>query len=269
MGLLHSSAGRATAGVSRETLRTPSTLDDDRPKIRLTRIQNPIWKPVDLHLFVESIGDPPSFTTFESNALALLNPLPDTPHINHPAPELGIGPGNPHGPPYDQEFRNGIARLGLDERGPFTVAEFSGANAVWLVWMTVPKPGVPGSSPDFADPPGGPIIPHRLFPFAGTAVTIRNGALFSTPVFTAVPRLDTLSVPPVFPVAGHSHFPEFYADSIFLASRAAPITSMAKTTSSGSGPMRSTQLTRTPCTRPAASTTGSFAAPSPRYSRSS
>jgi len=206
MGLLYSPASRDMAGASRETPLTPSeSALDDRPQFRLRQIGNPIWKPVDLHLFSAPIGPPPEFPLLLDTAIALLNPsLPEN-HSFHD--DLFVGPGNPHGPPYNREFRNGVARLGFDEDGPFAESDFSGENAVWLTWMTVPKPGTQGSSPDFDS---GPIIPNLLFLIQGPSTTTRNGAPFGMCNVLPVPPLDTIS--PRFDVDGHSHFPVFYLD---------------------------------------------------------
>jgi hypothetical protein len=125
--------------------------------LTLTQIGSPIWKAVDFHMFSAPIGTPDTgFAAFLETVLALL------PEPNHTfIPELGVGPGEPHDPPYDSELGDGVKNLRFVEKVGFTSEEFSGGNGVYLVWMNIPAPGTTGSSPDFAS---GPIIPNSLFP---------------------------------------------------------------------------------------------------------
>ena len=163
--------------------------------------QGPIWMPVDFHLYSARTGMPPGFGLFSQTNLSL---LPPPTHRLHP--DLGVGPGAPHNPPYDSELAMGIATQGFVDKSVFTVSEFSGANGVYLSWMNVPSPGAIGSSPDFAS---GPIIPNTLFPIALSAQDFRNGDPVSSISFE-VPPLDDMLSPP-FNVDGHSHFPIFSA----------------------------------------------------------
>ncbi len=161
--------------------------------ITLTPIGTPIWKPVDIHLFSASGGD---FSDFEATIAALLPPP------NHGA---GGSPGQPHAPPYETELAQGISPLNLPEGRPFTVSEFSNGNAVYIVWMVVPNPGIIGSSPDFAS---GAIIPKSVLPIHFSGVTLRNGQIYD-PVLT-----DQDASPDAIPnVEGASHFPVFIADN--------------------------------------------------------
>ena len=175
--------------------------------VRLERIGDPIWRPVDFHQFAAPIGTPESgFEEFGTTTLSLLPP-PD--HQSHP--QLNVGPGAPHPPPYDAELAGGVAALGFDEGRVFGASEFSGANGIYLVWMTVPDPGTTGSSPDFAS---GPIIPNELFPITITGVSTRNNRSFDPALANfSVPPLDDPNLTPSFDVDGHSHFPFFIAEA--------------------------------------------------------
>lgn len=174
--------------------------------VRLERIGDPIWRPVDFHLFSAPIGGPPNFEGFFSTVLSLL-PAPN--HQSHQ--QLLVGPGAPHLPPYDAELARGVTALGFEEARVFGASEFSGMNAVYFVWMVVPDPGTTGSSPDFAS---GPIIPNTLFPITITGVSTRNGEVFDPALANnEVPPLDDPTLTPSFQVEGHSHFPFFIAEA--------------------------------------------------------
>lgn len=176
--------------------------------IRITPIGNPTWKPVDFHLFSAPVGTAESgYAEFSETMLAL---LPPPNHVFHP--DLGVGPGAPHSPPYDSELAKGVADLQFHEGVRFNTSEFSNGEGVWLVWMTVPAPGTTGSSPDFAS---GPIIPNTLFPIEVSTRHQHNGKPFTAEDFE-VPPLDANLTPP-FNVDGHSHFPFFNADNADFA----------------------------------------------------
>jgi hypothetical protein len=102
----------------------------------------------------------------------------------------------------------GVAAQGYPDRAPFTLAQFSNGNGVYLAWMNVPAPGTRGSSPDFAS---GRVIPNRVFPIHVTGFSTHHGRLYSTLGAFDVPALD--SITPPFAVDGHSHFPLFFADN--------------------------------------------------------
>lgn len=172
--------------------------------VHLTPIGNPIWKPVDFHLFSAPLGTAASgYVEFGETMAALLPPPNHVPH-----PQLGIGPGAPHQPPYDGEMAAGVAAQGYRETVRFRPSEFRRGMAVWTTWMNVPNPGTTGSSPDFLS---GPIIPDSLFPIHVMATSTRNGAPYSTVFEGDVPALNAV-IPP-FAVDGHSHFPFFLADN--------------------------------------------------------
>jgi hypothetical protein len=172
-------------------------------------VGNPIWRPTDLKLFSAPIGTADSdYAEFAETQAAI---LPEPYHRPHPA--LGIGPGDPHAGPYNNEISQGLKALGLHPGGQFTVDDFSDGNGIWLAYMVVPRsPGSAptGSSPDFDF---GPIIPNSLFPIDVTGFAERFGEPFSVLAAFSVPPLDA-SLNPPFDVDGHSHFPIFIADSI-------------------------------------------------------
>ncbi len=180
--------------------------DDRRDVVRLERIGHPVWRPVDFHLFSAPLGTPDDgFAEFFTTILSL---LPEPNHQFHP--QLGVGPGTPHAPPYDGELRRGFAAQGFHEGRVFGASEFSGANGIYTAWMVVPDPGTTGSSPDFAS---GPIVPNTLFPMTLRGVMTRNGKVYDRDFanFT-VPPLDESLTPP-FDVDGHSHFPVFIGEA--------------------------------------------------------
>ena len=134
--------------------------------------------------------------------------LPEPNHAEHP--DLGIGPGAPHGPSYRHEISDGVANAGYETGRCFTPEQFSEGAGIYAVWMVVPDGRrTIGSSPDFAR---GPIIPNDLFPIHVHAASYRNGQPFATETATFdVPALD--DVDPPFLVDGHSHLPVFIADN--------------------------------------------------------
>ena len=173
-----------------------------------TPVGTPAWQPTDIHLFVAPIGGPPNF---EGVLTSLQAVLPEPNHRFHP--DLFIGPGDPHNPPYTSELANGLASSGFLEKTIFDSSDFSGTNGIYLAMMNVPgfglTPPAQGSSPDFAS---GPIIPNSLFPITAIGTTFRNGSPLPASSTTAVPPLDG-SLNPPFNVDGHSHYPQFYIDN--------------------------------------------------------
>ncbi len=174
--------------------------------VRIKPIGHPIWMPVDFHVFTAAMGTADdNYAEFGQNQTNLLYPL-----RHQSCPELGIGPGAPHQPPYLKEMEAGLDIMNFKDSPVFHVRDFSPPNGVWAVWMTVPAPGTTGSSPDFKS---GPIIPNTLFPIHVAGETYRNNQLWN-------PYLGTFDVPPLTPqlscpfnVDGHSHFPIFNADN--------------------------------------------------------
>lgn len=173
---------------------------EQKAPVQIEPIGNPIWMPVDFHVYTAGDTGP----MFGQNQVAVLYPL-----RHKSCTELGIGPGDPHQPPYNHEMEGGLDVVNFIDAHVFSVADFTPPNGVWAIWMTVPNPGTTGSSPDFAS---GPIIPNYLFPIHVAGETYRNNKLWD-------PYLGTFDVPPLTPqlscpfnVDGHSHFPIFYAE---------------------------------------------------------
>jgi hypothetical protein len=197
--------------------------------VRITPIGTPQWKPVDFHLFSAPFGT--EQTGYMEFAETLLGLLPEPEHAFHP--DLFVGPGTPHAPPYDSELADGVASHGYHEGAHFSAGEFSDGMGIYLAWMNVPAPGATGSSPDFAS---GPIIPNGLFPITGEATNWHNGKPFSFVGTIYVPPLDA-SLSPPFSVDGHSHFPFFLADNADFGPRGAKLP--------GSYQMRATMIDAT------------------------
>jgi len=177
---------------------------------RVKRVGEPIWRPVDFHLFAAPIG---SFDNGFAEFFALGGQL--LPPPNHIVIPPGVVlPGAAHAPPYDGELAQGVAANGFVDRHSFPASAFSAEsrNGIYLVWMLVPDPGVTGRSPDFAS---GPIIPNSLFPIIINGIATRNGETFD-PVFVAdlqVPPLDQNTAPQFAGMEGYSHLPVFTADA--------------------------------------------------------
>jgi hypothetical protein len=179
---------------------------EQKAPVKITPIGNPIWMPVDFHVFTAAIGTADdNYAEFGQNQINLLFPL-----RHQSCTDLGIGPGAPHQPPYAQEMEAGLDIMNFTDSRVFGVPDFSPPNAVWAVWMTVPSPGTTGSSPDFKS---GPIIPNTLFPIHVTGQAFRNNQFWDPFLanFDVPPLTDKLSCP--FSVDGHSHFPIFFADN--------------------------------------------------------
>jgi hypothetical protein len=180
---------------------------DRDDSVKLTRIGHPTWKPVDFHVFSAPIGTAGSgYAEFAATAQAV---LPPPNHVFHP--QLLIGPGAPHAPPYQLELDGGVAAAGFQDRVIFHEAQFSSGNGVYVVWMNIPNPGSKGSSPDFAS---GRIVPNSLFPIHVAGTAFQNGALYDPFIGTFdLPALNDPSLTPSFDVEGASHFPIFFADN--------------------------------------------------------
>jgi hypothetical protein len=188
---------------------------------RVTRVGNPIWRPVDFHLFTGPIG---SFETEFAQFGELTEQLMPPPEHAPALPFYGTGPGIPHDPPYDRELAEGVSRLGLEDRHSFPASAFltESLNGVYLVWMLVPDPGITGRSPDFAS---GPIIPNSLFPMTLAGVTTRNGEPFNPAFIPPSPLapLDETVAPRFADVEGHSHIPIFVAESQLFGPPGTPV----------------------------------------------
>ncbi|HEU5483574.1 MAG TPA: hypothetical protein VFU98_01605 [Microlunatus sp.] len=171
--------------------------------VELRAIGHPTWRPVDCHVFAGRIGLPPTYDEYFATVGAV---LPEPKHRFHP--ELGIGPGVAHRPPYRSELAKGLAVSGLHQGRIFRTREFSSGSAVIAGCMMVPAPGSRGSSPDFRS---GRIISNTLFPIHAEGIAYRNGAPFDPHLIDYdVPALTSALEPP-FRVDGHSHFPFFVA----------------------------------------------------------
>jgi hypothetical protein len=172
--------------------------------LQLKPIGHPSWRIVDCHVFSASIGtENTGYAEFSETFESLLPPPLHLPH-----PDLGIGPGSPHRPPYDSELSQGVAAQGFNEGRRFSRYDFSGGQGVFLACMVVPSPGERGSSPDFQS---GRVIPNELFPIAVVGIAYRNDQLFDENLANfAVPAL-TPELDPPFDVDGHSHFPVLIA----------------------------------------------------------
>ncbi|HTY84320.1 MAG TPA: hypothetical protein VMB19_08875 [Silvibacterium sp.] len=174
--------------------------------VQIKPIGQPIWKPVDFHVFSAAVGTgDDGYAEFGQNQVNLLYPLRHKSCV-----DLGIGPGDPHQPPYKLEMQAGMDVMNFKDAAAFSLSQFTTPNGVWAVWMVVPNPGTTGSSPDFKS---GPIIPNALFPIHVEGQTFRNNQLWNPYLGEFdIPALTTaLSCP--FSVDGHSHFPVFFADT--------------------------------------------------------
>jgi hypothetical protein len=171
--------------------------------IQLKPIGDPNWKPVDCHLFSAPIGTAATGYAEAFETVGRLLPPPN--HVPR-LPDLAIGPGTAHPPPYDTELEAGVDNQNFHEGHAFVRTEFSDGTGVFLVCMVVPAPGTTGSSPDFAS---GSIIPNTIFPIHVEGVANRDGSPFDPNLTNFdVPPLTT-AIDPSFNVDGHSHFPIF------------------------------------------------------------
>ena len=177
--------------------------------LTLQRLGVPCFRPVDFHLFSADITDFFGLLTGPKGIL----PAPE--HQFYP--ELGVGPGVPHDPPYNREIKAGLARLGLADQVRFAPEDFQLPKAILFGFMALPldQPGCPrGSSPDFAE---GPIIPNLLFPanpepgsvLVSRTTFFRRGEVFDPAFILDIQRLDRTTPP--FAVDGQSHLPVFLA----------------------------------------------------------
>ena len=175
--------------------------------IQLEQINDASWRPVDCHVFSAPIGTAETGYAEAFETVGRLLPPPN--HVPRP-PQLAIGPGAAHQPPYDRELRSGVQSPGFHAGHAFSGSEFSDGSGVFLVCMVVPDPGTVGSSPDFTS---GPIVANETFPIHVEGVATRNGEAFD-PFLTNfdVPPLTT-AIDPTFTVDGHSHFPIFVVTS--------------------------------------------------------
>lgn len=96
----------------------------------MTPIGHPTWSPADFHLFAAPIGTAASgYVEFAETALAI---LPPPNHVAHP--DLMVGPGASHAPPYTSEMGQGVAAQGYHQGVRFSGLEYSEGMGVFLVW---------------------------------------------------------------------------------------------------------------------------------------
>jgi hypothetical protein len=171
--------------------------------ITVTKVGNPTWQPVDIHLF--SVPTEPFTTVGFATANAIL-----TPHFFINSSGVVV-PVPPDPGPYTNEIATGLARLGVTDRSVFSPRDLAGTpNGIWLGYMLVPAAGAPtGSSPDYTS---GPIIPEGLFPIVGTEDVQRNGFHFDSGTVTTR-ALSTLG----FTVDGSSHRPQLVTTDLVTA----------------------------------------------------
>ena len=86
--------------------------DNDQSPAVVKPIGNPMWKPVDFHVFTAQNAD------FAGQMKTLLYPL-----RHEPCAELGIGPGDPHQPPYLHEFQGNLLIVNISDSLVFKRAE--------------------------------------------------------------------------------------------------------------------------------------------------
>lgn len=192
--------------------------------ISVTSFGNPIWEPVDFHLFTAPLGDgvgDPAFEEFRTTATTIL------PSPNHEFnPQLFVGPGAAHSG-FETEIGDGVANAGYPEKVIFNAEDFTPLAGVILSWMNVAGPNAPdGTNPEVPDTPDydtGPTISNDLFPISGLFTVRRNGELYE-PVSDMNPPLPPLddSLSPPFNVEGYSHFPIFFGESTLFADPPVP-----------------------------------------------
>ncbi len=172
--------------------------------VALTEVGSPIWQPVD---FITTSGPGTSFQEFLDSLNTILAP-PN--HVQIPG--LGIGPGDPHAGPYDQEMSDGLANSGFPDTTTFLRSQFTLTGDVVITgYMVIPRAGAPtGRTPDSAD---GPMIPNDLFPIVATIDIQRNGQSGWDSGQTTVPPLDGNVDAAFAGMEGHSHFPVFGGDA--------------------------------------------------------
>ena len=187
------------------------------PDVVTVPFGQPVWEQTDFPRFAAPVGT--AITGYSEFFETMASLLPPPEHVLHPS--LGIGPGAPHGPPYDYELGESVKRLQLREASNYTAAEFSHGMGVWVAWMNVPAPGEVGASPD---DPQGRVIPNHLFPIRVTGTSYRNGWRHSVLAdFEVPPLFGGINVRPMR-IDGHSHFPVFVADSANYGPPGTPVT---------------------------------------------
>lgn len=162
----------------------------------------PAWTITDIHLFSCPTGTRNSgFEEFFARAQAI---LPEPEHVPY---GQGVGPGQPHPPPYDHEIADGLAALGLVDAFEYEEDDFRSGRGVCCAFMAIPSVGAEiGVS---ADSPSGPIIPSTRLPMQLSFETRKNGASLDT-LKGAFPDAATIQS---LEGGGYSHIPFFNGDS--------------------------------------------------------
>jgi hypothetical protein len=179
------------------------------PTYQLTKIGNPIFKPIGMTLFAAPAGtDPIAMELIGSTAQAIYAGK----HLLNTTLNALV-PGTPHQPPYDDEIPNGVAAQGYFVSNTFADCQLYPTSGVYFLFFVAPDVGAPtGKSADFTS---GPIVPNTIFPmFLGTDL-FREGVLVDPtgdsnyPPSTAItPGTDGYSHLPVTWVTGEGWIPK-------------------------------------------------------------
>jgi hypothetical protein len=177
--------------------------------VTITPIGTPAWDVVDTHVFSTTVGTEASgYQEFFDLAGKVL------PEPNHKVyPNVGVGPGQPHNPPYDQEIAQGLSALGISDSAALSASDFSNGQGVNLAFMIVGNGDEVGSSPEFD---AGAILPNSLFPLHFDIANKKGGADFSAAGAFDVPSHTTLD-PAFADLEGTSHLPFFVFDNADFA----------------------------------------------------
>ena len=144
-----------------------------RGAVTVTTVGTPVYQVVDSHLYAAPTDSFPSLFP------------------NHFPTRIV------HGPPYDQEYSDGLTLTGYPQKEVYNVAEFTDPSAVHLGYVLVPNSTAPpGSTFDYAS---GPIIPNDIFPITIQGDVYLNGALYEQNAFN-------ISLPAQAGFDGRSHF---------------------------------------------------------------
>ena len=148
---------------SQAELRCAAKVPDEGDHIELVMVGQPIWKPVDVQIFAAPQG-----SWLETFGCVLGSPQHRVDHDRKM-----ILPGAAHGPLYELEISQGLARCGLSARRSFSRAEFQ--QGLIFATMIVPREGAAphGKSPDFDN---GLVLPEDLFPMVLDGDLFLHGA---------------------------------------------------------------------------------------------
>jgi hypothetical protein len=139
--------------------------------VMLTRVGNPIWRPIDFHLFTAPAGSQEGFDA------TMRSILPD------------YFAGVPTPPPYEKHVAERFAAIGLQDSTTFVPTDIDNQpNAVFIVYSLVPDPGTIGSAYDFT---AGPVIPNNILPISVDGELVRNGVVIDPEFDSLVVRDDS------------------------------------------------------------------------------